>query len=57
MYLVSSMFKVGEFSSQYFSNFAREKFKPCSVFERITMSSAQCKEPMGVPSYNTRGSD
>ena len=58
MYLVLSMFKVKRLFSQYFSNFAREKFKPCAVFERITKSSAQSKEPIGVlPSNNTGGSD
>ena len=52
MYLVLSMLKVRRFVSQYFSNFAREKFKPCYVFERITKSSTQSKEPMDVPSNN-----
>ena len=57
MYLALSMFKVRRFFSKYFSNFVREKFKPCSVFERITKSSAQSKKgPMGVPSNNTGGS-
>ena len=51
------MFKVRRFFSQYLSNFAREKYKPCSVFERITKSSAQSKEPVGVPSNNTGRSD
>ena len=57
MYLVLSMFKVKRRSSQYLSNLEREKFKPCSVFERITKSSAQSKEPIGVPLNNTGGSD
>ena len=57
MHIVLPMFKVERFFSLYFFNFAREKFKPYSVFERITKSSAQSKGPMGVPSNNKGGSD